>query len=154
MRCGGEAFVVFLHGQNDPSHGGDRIDAEVRLGAVGGFALRADAPAHAALAGDDAAHLRGLGDDGGVGLHVLAELHDAAEGVFLIDDGGHPELARWLFAAGMHLRDGVHHGGEACLVIDGASTVHFAVLHDGIEGINRHAFDGNGVHVRLEDHAA
>lgn len=148
------ALVVFLEGEDDAGHGGDGVDAEVGLGAVGGFASGFDAPAEDAFAGDDAFELGGLGDDGGVGLQIFAEFDDAAEGVFLVHDGGEPDLAEGRFAAGVDVGDGVHHGGEAGLVIDGAAAVELAIADDRIEGVDGHAFDGDGVHVGLEDEAA
>lgn len=47
----------------------------------------------------------------------------------------------------------MHHGSESTFGIAGSAAIHFAIVYRRLEGRNRHALYGDGIHMRLEDEA-
>lgn len=150
----GEGFGLLIEGLDDGGHVADGVDAQVRFGAVGGFATGAHAPAEDAFGGRNQAHFGGFGDDGGGGFETFAQAEDAGEGVLFIDDGGEPYFAGGRLPGGLDGGHGVHHGGEAGLGIARPAAVEAAVLDFGFEGRDVHAAHRDRVHVGFEDDAA
>ena len=146
--------VILLDREDDARGVADRIHAEVRLAAVRRLSAYDDAPAQHALAGDDRTQAARLRDERRIAGEMLAKLHHAAIGKFLIHDRREPDLARRLDAFLMQRGNGVHHRGESGLCVATAAAKDFPICHPRIEWRDAHALHGYRVHVRLHDDAA
>src|SRR4029450_3426254 len=126
--------VAGVQGCGHRRHAGDRVDAEVGPGAVGGDAVDRDLDPDESAVGNDDGELGGFEHDRGVGdrpTGVLAgvgveDVADSEAGVFLVGDRGEQDVA------GGSATDRFAHGDEGgrdpTFHVVGASTVHLVTL--------------------------
>ena len=147
MRQTLEAGVVCLERGDHRARPEDRVDAQVRPGAVGRLADDVDVHPHKAPVRDPNRELGGLGDDGGVGGDVLKDSLDPQAGVLLVGDGRHDDLPPGAGAARVAARD--ERCGEAALHVVRAAPDQPVAVDPGLQR-TVHRSQADGVEVTAE----
>ncbi len=142
-------------GRDHPRHSINRVHAEVRRRTVTRDAARTHLPAHRAFVAIDNLKHRRFGHDGevrAVGRDRQAGRPDVRE--FLVDRACQHDRRRARRPLAHQAVEREEHRGHSTFDVAGTSTVQPSPLDDRRERRNRHAFDGNGVLMNVEEHRA
>ena len=152
----GEDFLVAAEGEHEGGHFLEGVDAFLRHGAMGGFAVHDDVePNDAVVAAADGGAFAAFADDGVISAQ-LAMVDDpigAEEAVgFFVGDEGDLDIAARSGASGAEGRERVDDAGDGALHVGGAAAVNPAAIDDGVErvAVLPLAADGHDVVVGVE----